>query len=300
MGIAVALLSAVFSTSKDVISKKMAVRIDGLASTFASFAFALPFYVALLAVLWLLGYDIFHFSVAFWWLVLLRATTDVGAEGMKMYAFAHGDIGLVTIVFSLSPLILLAISPLLTNDPFSWPGALAVAVVVCGSVALVYRPSHPDWHKQRKGILLGLGAAVCFALNSVFDRLAVTEKSNDPATAVVAGFTMTGASALMLLPFMLGRGDRLTGLYVYRTGLLVRGLLEVSFMVCKLLAIQQMAAPYVVGLQRVSLVFSVLAGRFVFKEGDFRRRLAAGLLVLAGVGWIVWLQVQNQPSALSE
>ena len=91
MGIVAALLSAVFSTSKDIISKKMAVRIDGAASTFASFAFALPFYLIVLAVLGLAGYDIFHFSMTFWWLVLARALTDSFAEGMKMYAFAHGD-----------------------------------------------------------------------------------------------------------------------------------------------------------------------------------------------------------------
>src|SRR4029077_16907185 len=87
MGILAALLSAVFSTSKDIVSKKLTVKIDGTASAFASFAFALPFYLVVLTVLGLMGYNIFAFSIAFWWLVLARALTDVFAEGMKMYAF---------------------------------------------------------------------------------------------------------------------------------------------------------------------------------------------------------------------
>jgi drug/metabolite transporter (DMT)-like permease len=294
MGILAAFLSAVFSTSKDVVSKKLTLLIDGTASTFASFAFALPFYVVVLAALCALDYDIFFFSLTFWWLVVARALTDSFAEGMKMYAFAHGDVSLVTIVFSLSPLCLLALSPLVDPGQLSVAGAIAVAVVVAGSVALVYRPSHPDWHKQQKAILLAVGASIFFALNSVFDRLAMQQqKPDNPGAAVMAGFTMTLMSALFLTPFVVTNKIRLAGLALSYKGLLVRGFFETAFMVCKLVAMQWLAAAYVVGLQRSSLLLSILAGRFVFREGDFVRRLLAALLILAGVAWIVWEQVQK-------
>jgi drug/metabolite transporter (DMT)-like permease len=313
MGIFAVLLSAVFSTSKDILSKKLAVRIDGLASTFASFAFAVPFYVAVLASLWLLGHDIFTFSVSFWWLVVARAVTDVFAEGMKMYAFVHGDISLVSILFSFSPLFVLMLSSVMTNDSLSVGGALAVLLVVVGSVAVVYRPSHPDFAKQKKAMLLAIGASIFFALNSIYDRLAVGEHSQQAepvpdnwhltadnwhlTTAflvkpAVAGFTMTALSALLLLPFVLFHKDRLAGLYGYRRGLSARGLLEVAFMVSKLVGMKWLAAPYVVGLQRSSLLLSIIAGRVIFKEADFLRRLIAGLLILAGVIWILWEQAR--------
>jgi drug/metabolite transporter (DMT)-like permease len=295
MGILAALCSAVFSSSKDIISKKMAARIDGLASTFASFAFALPFYVVVLAVLSIAGYDIFDFSMAFWWLVLARALTDSFAEGMKMYAFAHGDISLVTLVFSLSPAFLLLLSPLLTGDELSVAGTIAVLVIVLGSMALVWRPSQGGEH-QKVGILLGLGASVFFALNSIFDRLAVrpmTDAPPDPAVAVVAGFTMTFLSAILLAPFVVWHRQRVGGLVTYHRGLLVRGLLEVAFMVCKLVAMQHLFAPTVVGLQRSSMVLSVIAGRVMFREADFGRRFLASLLILGGVVWIAWEQTQK-------
>ena len=110
MGIFAVLLSAVFSTSKDILSKKLAVRIDGhgLHVRFVRLRHAvLP---GGAAGLWLLGHDIFTFSVSFWWLVVARAVTDTFAEGMKMYAFAHGDISLVSILFSFSPLCVLMLS----------------------------------------------------------------------------------------------------------------------------------------------------------------------------------------------
>src|SRR5262249_62335715 len=121
MGFFAATLSAVFSSSKDLVSKRLASRLDGTASTFASFAFALPYYVLVLVVLYLLGEETFAWTPLFLTFVLLRSVTDTFAEWMKMYAFAHGDISIVATFFSLSPLFLLVTSPLLTGDPLELP-----------------------------------------------------------------------------------------------------------------------------------------------------------------------------------
>lgn len=215
-----------------------------------------------------------------------------------MYAFAHGDISLVSIIFSISPLFVLAFTPMLTNDQLSVGGVLAVVLVVFGSVAMVYRPSHPDWRKQRKAMLLAAAATLFFGINSIYDREAMQERSDEqatnPATAVVGGFTMTAVSAVMLLPFVVFRKDRLAGMYAFRRGLAARGALEVAFMVCKLVAMETLAAAYVVGLQRASLLLSIIAGRVIFKEGDFGRRMFAGVLIFAGVLWILWEQAIAQ------
>ena len=81
------------------------------------------------------------------------------------------------------------------------------------------------------------------------------------------------------------------GLYVYQGGLHVRGFLEVAFMVCKLVAMQSaLPAAYVVGLFRASLLFSILSGWLIFKERDVGRRILAGILIMAGVAWILWEQ----------
>jgi drug/metabolite transporter (DMT)-like permease len=285
MGLLASLLSAVFSSSKDLVSKRLALRLDGTASTFASFGFALPFYLLLLGILIPLGQESIAYSLPFLTLVLLRSVTDTLAEGMKMYAFAHGDLSVVATFFSLSPLFLLITSPLLTGDQLSGPGVLAVVLVVGGSLLLVYRPSKAGWAGQGKGILLAIGASVFFSLNSCFDRLAVQK-----GTPVFAGFAMTLLSAVFLLPLMLGRTDRLQALRVHRSGLLVRGFFEIAFMVSKLYALQFLAAPDVVGVQRVSLLLSIVGGKVFFQEKDFGQRLAAGVFILAGVFLIGWLQ----------
>jgi drug/metabolite transporter (DMT)-like permease len=76
----------------------------------------------------------------------------------------------------------------------------------------------------------------------------------------------------------------------HRVGLLIRGAMEIAFMVCKLYALTVLQAPDVVAVQRLSLVLSIIGGRMFFKEPDFERRLAAGLLILGGVFMVAWMQ----------
>jgi drug/metabolite transporter (DMT)-like permease len=287
MGFLAALLSAVFSSSKDLLSKRLASRLDGTVSTFASFWFALPYYILVLAVLYLLGVKTFEWSPLFLLFVLLRSLTDTFAEWMKMYAFAHGDISLVTTFFSLSPLFLLFTSPLITGDPLFVSDVLAVVLVVSGSLLMVYRPSTTGWAAQQKGIMLAIGAALFFSLNSCFDRLASKYE-----TPVFSGFSMTLLSALFLAPLVACRRDRLQALRTHRSWLLTRGGLEVAFMVCKLFALQFLSAPDVVAILRLSLLLSIIGGRMFFKEPDFGRRLAAGILILVGVFVVAWVHRQ--------
>lgn len=289
MGFLAAALSAIFSSSKDLISKKLTLRMDGTLSTFASFAFALPFYVVLWGVLWWLGLEDATWSGWFWLYVGLRSVTDCFAEGMKMHAFGHGDISVVTLFFSISPLFLLIWSPIITGDPLSVWSVVATILVVLGSFLIVYRPADRSWREQRKGILLAMCASLFFSLNSCFDKLAVRE-----GTPVFSGFTMTLVSALLILPLIAFRSGNWQNLAEQQRGLWWRGLLEILFMSCKLFALQYLSAPDAVGIQRLSLLFTILGGWLFFGEKDIVRRLAAAGLIVAGVG-VIGQQSASRP-----
>ncbi len=297
------LFSAACAAGKDLLSKRLSFRIDGATSTFASFAFALPFYLAALTILYALGLSKFG-STIFIIFVLARAVTDTLAEGLKMYAFAHGDISIVATIFSINPLFLLILSPWITGDHLSWLGLGAMLLVTLGSLVLVYRPSSANWASQKKAIILAATASVFFAINTCFDRLAMKDtKPPDPTdfwSPMLAGFTMTLVSALLVAPFVLMHKQRRESLAADRRGLWTRGFLEVIFMAAKLYAIRVLPGPYVVGIMRLSVIFSIIGGWLFFKEEDFRRRLAAGMLIVVGVVLIAWLQARedsaNNPS----
>jgi drug/metabolite transporter (DMT)-like permease len=285
MGLSLAIFSCFFATAKDLVSKRLAGQLDGTVSTFASFAFAVPYYLLVLLVLYFLGYEKLDYSLPFLVLVLLRSITDTFAEWMKMYAFAYGDISVVASFFSMSPLFLLFLSPFVTGDELTWTGAVAVVLVVLGSLLIARGQPTKEVVSQRKGIVLALGAALFFSLNSCFDRLAVQR-----GTPVFAGFAMTVLSALFLLPLIVRRPDRQETLVEYGGEFALRGFLEISFMVSKLTAMQILSAPEVVAIQRLSLLLAIVGGRVLFKERDFGRRLAAGMLILGGVLLIAWAQ----------
>jgi drug/metabolite transporter (DMT)-like permease len=278
MGLLLALASAFSATAKDIVSKSFASRVHPDLSTLASFIFALPFYLILLIGAKLFGLEPFNFSGNFILLVVLRSITDVFAEGFKMKAFAAGDISLVTSFLSLSPLILALLSPFVTGDTVTKTDIIALLFIVSGSLLLVRRDKTSGKVFQRKALVYAVLASVAFALNSCFDRLAVTKSG-----PILSGFAMTGLAGALCLPIALRHAGAARDLIRYRMGFLTRGALETLFMVSKLFALSMLEAHVVMGVMRVSLILSVLAGRIWFGERDTSRRVLAALFMYLGL-----------------
>lgn len=286
MGILLALVSAFFSSSKDLVSKRLAASVDGTTSAFASFAFALPWYLLIMLLSALFGWEALRATDSAYLLVALRALTDTGAEITKMYALMHADVSLLSCVFALHPFFVVLISPLVTGDPFRTQDGVAIVSIVIGSLVLAYRPRRagagPLFNGQSRGVFIGVLSSVFFAMNSCLDRLAAQQSS-----PIFSGFTMTALSALYILPLMFF-GRRWSALPTAVRPFTVRGIFETGFMVCKLAALQFLTAPKVLGIQKLSLLISIVGGRVVFKEGDFARRFIAGCFVFAGIVIIVF------------
>ncbi len=282
MGYIAAILSALFQSSKDLMSKQLAFTVDGTTSAFASFVYALPFYFICMLCLSLAGVSWWEYQGDFILFVFLRALVDTVAETLKMYAFMYADISILAGVFAISPLLLLILSPLVTGDVLRWYHVVALTCIVAGSLVLSWRSGTHSLLAQKKGIIIGLVSAVFFALNTCLDRLAAQHSS-----AVFSGFSMTILSALFILPFMF-RAQRIQGLKGNAKGFLWRGFFEAGFMITRLWALQFYSAPFVMTVQKLSVVLSIVGGKFAFDEKDFFRRLVAGGLVLVGVIVALW------------
>ncbi len=282
MGIVAAIISALFATSKDLLSKSLATRVDSTISTFASFVYALPFYAVLLGALGIAGYEPFELGGQFVLLVLARSITDCLAEWSKMAALSLADISLLASILSLSPVFLLILAPLIGGDSIGWLGSCGVVLVVIGSITAIYRPHSLPGPRERKGIALALMTALFFALNTCFDKLAVQR-----STPVLAGATMTALAAVFFVPFLVMRRQHAEQLLIEQRRFWLRGFFELLFMVSKLIALQFLPAPYVMALLRLSLLFSIIGGRMAFREEAFARRILGGLIVLAGVCCII-------------
>ncbi|MBX7137771.1 MAG: DMT family transporter [Oligoflexia bacterium] len=278
MGIIACLIGALIQSAKDLTSKRLAFVADGLTSTFGSFAFALPYYVAALGAAWYFGFESFAVGSSFLFLVVLRAISDSGAEYLKMEAMRRGDISLLTSFMQLSPVFILLLSPLISGDHLSWIGIVGVLIVVSGGLVIIPRADAGGERKASlQGVILSVASALCFAVNSCLDRLAVQQ-----ASPLVAGFSMTLMAGIFFSPVLLSRG---------RTAVLrsqfhffsLRGLFEIGQMFTKLYALQHLQTAYVASIFRVSILLSVVGGYVLFRERDFGKRLLAGALTMLGV-----------------
>lgn len=278
MGLFAALISTLFVTVKDTASKKLASRVDGTVSAFASFFFALPYYLVVLAILYLSGVEVFTVKSGFFVFIIFRSLSDTLGEWMKMHALAEGDLSLITSFFSIYPIILLFTSPLITGDPLSSSAIYATLFVVVGTIILIYQPRTSETKLPVRGILFALGAAFFFSINSSLDRMAAQTGS-----PVFSGFIMTFLAGVFLTVPLLRRAGWRQALRDNSGGFFFRGFFEIAYMVSKLYALTVLSAPYVVAIQRIALLLSIVSGKVVFKEKDFIRRFIAGLFICGGV-----------------
>ncbi len=278
MGIIAAFFATAFSSTKDLLSKKISFSVDGTSSAFASFAFALPFYLLLLIGLVVFAPGQLAITGPFFFYVILRCSSDVLAETCKMHSFTHGDISLLGNFLSLSPLFLLLTSPIITGDAITKGELVGILLIVLGSIILVYKPKKNLAGVPVKGIILAILASFFLSLNTVFDRLASQQSS-----PIVAGAAMTVIAALVLLPFMLLKKQGIKNLTTHKKPFLLRGLAETAFMIAKLFALQTLTAPMVMGVIQSSVLISVIGGGVLFKEKDMGRKFLASAIVFVGL-----------------
>lgn len=282
MGVIAALLCACTSTAKDLVSKTVASKVHPDTSTFASFVYALPFYAAIFVVLHLIGGGEMRLSQTFLLLVLLRGLSDVFAEGCKMRALNAGDVSLVSGLLALSPLILTVVSPFITGDVVRFSEVCGILCIVVGGIVLVRRDRSTGKVMQPVAVLYAFGGSFAFALNSALDRLAVSHA--DPVTSA---FSVTVCAALLTSPTLYRVASAKGELVQCSRPFLIRGFFETAFMIAKMAALVTLPAHVVVGLMRVSMIFTVLVGGAWFHEEDRVRRTIGTVIMYVGLLFLV-------------
>lgn len=282
-GILAALTLAFFSTAKDTVSKRLSSSLTGTLSAFASFLFAVPYYLVILPLLYFLGLETFQVSPLFYRYIALRALSDTGAEWSKMESISRADISLVSAFQSLSPAFLVIFSPIITGDPISGNCILGLLIITISGV-LMANPFQVGSKAQLPGILFGILCAFCFSINHCFDRLAAQTSSS-----TLSAFAMTIMACLFFIPFLRRYSSKNNhNLSIFQTlkseskGLFLRGFFEVISLIAKLTALQYLTAPSVVAIGRLSVPLSIFSGAIFFKEKQMGRRLIFGTLMVFG------------------
>jgi uncharacterized membrane protein len=275
LGSSLAILAALAGSAKDTISKKVSFSVDGTISAFASFAFAIPCYLVLLAFSVWIGWEQPHVGTSFFLFVLLRSFSDTFAESFKMHALSKGEFSSVAALIALHPVISLFTSPILTGDPITRPMIIGVVLAVVGNLIIMTsgkeRPSG-------RAITYSLLTAFFFSINTCFDRLSVGAGS-----PIISGIAMNILAGLFLLPTLYFKRNAILELKTHASAFWVRGCIEALFMSLKLNALRFITGPELSALMRSNLIFTIISGNRLFGEVGFWRKLLGALITVLGI-----------------
>lgn len=207
---------------------------------------------------------------------------------LYMRAIQASDLSLTLPMLTFTPLFMLGTSPLILGEfPNAW-GGMGIILIIAGAYALhlgrgghgPLAPFRALWREPGPRIMLCV--ALLWSVAANVDKIGVANSS--PPFWL---FTFFCAMSLGLLPVVLLKSRRpLARLRTNFPGLLLIGLTGTLALMLQMWALTLTLAAYVVSIKRLSVVFGVLLGHFVFEERDLARRLICAALMVAGVALI--------------
>ncbi len=169
-----------------------------------------------------------------------------------------------------------------------------ILLIVAGAFCIQVSPGRsrpsPPWDRARwKGIATMLGVAFLYSLSLPFDKAVVLASDTVFGSALV-NLYIGGVFGLVAL----ARGSWRRVLPVTAvTAALALGLVLVGETIAINVAYTLQIVPYVIAVKRLSILFSVLIGGFVFREGGIRYRILGALIMIGGVALIVLTTAQG-------
>jgi drug/metabolite transporter (DMT)-like permease len=220
--------------------------------------------------------------------VLITGTFNIIAAALVFYTLRRTDLSLAVPIITFTLVFLAGTSYLVLGEIPTAAGMAGILLIVFGAFCIQVSPgrsaSSAPWDRARwKGIATMLGVAFLYSLSLPFDKAVVLASDTIFGSALVnlyigaafAGITLARGSWRRVSP-----GAALSAA-------LVLGLVLVGETVLINFAYTLQIVPYVIAVKRLSILFSVLIGGIVFREGGIRYRILGALIMIGGVALIV-------------
>lgn len=277
------ILTAFFESLKDVFSKKSLKELDSSLVAFVTMSMAA---IVLMPVLWVTGVPTLgrDFGEA----IVIGGTLNVVAYSLYVKAIQISDLSLITPLSALTPLFLLVTSPLIVQEvPTMWDG-VGVFLVVIGSYVLNLRSDRSNYLAPLKAMVMNKGSrmmmmvAFIWSITSTFDKVGV--RNSSPIFWAIALF---GYIALGILPMVLFNHSAqpilLTAVRKNWKLLLLAGVANGIAVGSQMIAVGMAPVAQVIAVKRMSSLFSVGFGVWIFGEKGWRERLLGAVIMVSGV-----------------
>jgi len=279
-----ALLNAIFSSLKDISSKKSLREFDEYIS-----GWSLRFFAFLILCPLLLFTQIPPLGPVFWQALLLGTILNAAATILFMKALKTSEISRVIPLISFEPVFLIITAPFILGEIPTIYGLFGIVLIVMGAYFLNMSSKTENLFEpfttlvRHKGSRIMVAVTLIWSITSLIDKIGITNSS--PIFWVIA---FNGVLTLFLTPIMLYKSRKKIKAIPRNIKMLlpVGGFNAVS-QICQAIAFSLTQVSYVMAVKRMSSLITVGYGGVGLREKHFKRRIFATILMILGAAIII-------------
>jgi len=221
------------------------------------------------------------FSIA----LIFATGLNLIASIVYMKAIKSSDLSITSPMVTFTPLFLLLTSPLIIGEFTNFYGVLGIILIVFGSYTLNLKHRKKGYLAPFKALISEPGpkmmliVALIWSVTSNIDKIGVTNSS--PIFWVIV---INCSLAMVMFPIMIYKSKNWTKIIKKEyKALFPIGFFSSLSSIFHMTAITYTLVAYVISIKRLSIIFSVLFGHFVFKEDGIKERLLGAVMMVVGV-----------------
>ena len=284
------LIAAAAQTVRNATQRELTGKLGTVGATHVRFLFGLPFAcLFLIGVIAVAGAPLPKPGLVFWPWVLTGALLQIAATALMLAAMGERSFVVAIAYIKTEPIQVALFGLVFLGDHVTPSMAVAILLATSGVVVMSLKPG--AIRGDVVPTVLGLSAGACFALSAIGYRGAILSL-HDPNFVMAATFTVTVGlaiqTALLTLYLLLRQRDVLRAIFKAWRPSLFAGFMGALASQFWFLGFATATAASVRTLALVEVLFAQAISRFVFNQPTSAREGVGIVLIVAGVGLLVW------------
>jgi drug/metabolite transporter (DMT)-like permease len=292
MWILFSFLSAFLQSSYQVVVKKVSNAYSPNTLSAGYFFIAAP-----LIIVYIFIFGIPELNINFYLALFVAAIINAVGLFFFYYGLSRVELSASAPILATTPVFALLTGYIILNESPTLSGAVGVLIVVFGLIVLNFKIKKPGdlietkvefdrSRKRRMGVVFLFIVAFLWSLGANFDKMVATNSSaifGSLASCATIGFFM-----LCVTFFKKERGILLNKNNF--KNILLLGILAVFASLVWYSALSLGLVVYTIAIRRLSALFGIFFGYFIFKEKNIKQRIAGAIIILVGIFFIVFFK----------
>ena len=285
------LIAAAAQTARNAMQRELTATLGTVGATHVRFLFGFPFALMFLfGVMAVTGAGLPRTPLVFWPWVIVGALGQIAATALMLSAMGERSFVVAYAYIKTEPVQVALFGLIFLGDHVTPLSATAILIATAGVIAISLKPGAASAGTTRS-TLIGLGGGTMFALSAIAYRGGILAL-NIPDFVLAATFTLAVGlvvqAALLSLYLALRDPQVLRAIMRAWKPSLFAGFMGSFASEFWFLAFAITTAANVRTLALVEVLFAQGVTHLIFKEPTTRRELVGIVLVVAGVGLLVW------------